>query len=135
MLVKKFVKIRICRFGIGLLDSVSNIVYITLMRPCQKYLRFKFALTFTTTYFDSNSKHYIKQARKGLRPLSAMQGIGYLQNLEKFLGSFFLNFWKFFENLLENFFWEFWGNFFGNFLDTFGEILGEFFDFENFGEL
>ena len=34
-----------------------------------------------------------KQARKGFRPLSAMQGIGYFQNFGNFLGIF----WEFSE--------------------------------------
>ena len=49
-----------------------------------------------------------KQARKGFRPLSAMQGIGYFQNLGNFL-----------RNCLE-IFWILGGNFLGIFLEFFG---------------
>ena len=88
-----------------------------------------------------------KQARKGFRPLSAMQGIEYFQNLRNFLrkwkyfgfyGGIFLelfcNFWGIFqrifleeclcENVLRELFWE---DFFG------GIFLGKFFG-RNFWE-
>ena len=43
-----------------------------------------------------------KQARKGFLPLSAMQEIGYFQNLKNFFGIFF----EIFQIFLEDFFWR-----------------------------
>ena len=77
----------------------------------------------------------IQQARKGFRPLSAMQGIGYFQNLRKFLRNCVEIFWIFFGMFLEDFLEEFfgrsflgdifWKNFFGGFFweDFFGKIF------------
>ena len=63
-------------------------------------------------------EHYEKQARKGFRPLNAMQGIGYFQNLGNFLRNCLEIFWIFQE--------FFFCNIFGIFLEKFlGGILWE----------
>ena len=63
-----------------------------------------------------------KQARKGFRPPSAMQGIGCFQNLRIFLRNCLEIFWIFLGIYLGGFFWR---NFFGgNFLE---EFFGRFF--------
>ena len=48
---------------------------------------------------------YLKQARKGFRPPSAMWGIGYFQNLGEFWG-IFEGFWGDFLGLLWQFYWN-----------------------------
>jgi hypothetical protein len=75
--------------------------------------------------FSVDATIFKKQARKGFRPLSAMYGIGYFQNLMNFLKNCLEIFWivlefsgEFFvRNFLGEMFWE---DFFGrNFLGGF----------------
>ena len=68
-----------------------------------------------------------KQARKGFRPPSAMEGIGYFLILRNLLRNCLQIFWDFFGNFLGEFFWR---NFLGQIFweDFFGRIfLGGFF--------
>ena len=71
-----------------------------------------------------------KQARKGFRPLSAMQRIGYFQNLGNFLRNCLEFFW-----ILGGIFWEFFckiflEEFFGR--DLLGRFFGDGFFWEEF---
>ena len=97
---------------------ISKMTVLDILHSFGKYilgnfLKMKMMKTKTIKKNVTKNKQGKEQARKGFRPLSAMQGIGYFQNLwnyfEKLSGGIFLE--EFFGEL----FWEdfFWRNFYG----------------------